>query len=111
MYSWEIRARDIMTGELFMLGPDASLARAAAVMAENTVSCVPVAAEGVPVGMVTERDIVNQVHKGAVFDSLPLYAVMTTPALTVRENDPLSWIYASSIRLRVRRLVSRSANK
>jgi len=102
---WEIRAGDIMAKELFTLGPDASLADAAAVMAENSVSCVPVTAEGVPVGMITERDIVVQVHRGVDPAAEPLYAAMSTPALTVRENDPLSWVYAGSNRLRVRRFI------
>jgi CBS domain-containing protein len=50
---------EVMTREVFTVGPDASLAEAATIMAEERVKIVPVAEEGRLRGVVTRMDILT----------------------------------------------------
>jgi CBS domain-containing protein len=53
-------ARDVMTEPAVTIGPDASVAAAARLMAEHAVGRLPVVdAEGRPLGMVTRRDLLT----------------------------------------------------
>ena len=50
---------EVMTGEVFTIGPDASLAEAATIMAEERIKLLPVAEEGRLRGVVTRMDILT----------------------------------------------------
>ncbi len=50
---------EVMTREVFTVGPDASLAEAATIMAEERVKILPVAEEGSLRGVVTRMDILT----------------------------------------------------
>ncbi len=50
---------EVMTSEVFTIGPDASLAEAATVMAEKRVKLLPVAEDGRLRGVVTRMDILT----------------------------------------------------
>lgn len=50
---------EVMTREVFTIGPDASLAEAATVMAEERIKLLPVAEEGRLRGVVTRMDILT----------------------------------------------------
>ena len=49
--------KDIMTRELFTIGPDALLEQAAVIMGDNNVGGLPVVEKGKLVGIITEKDI------------------------------------------------------
>ena len=50
---------EVMTREVFTIGPDASLAEAATIMAEERIKLLPVAEEGQLRGVVTRMDILT----------------------------------------------------
>ena len=50
---------EVMTREVFTIGPDASLAEAATIMAEEKIKLLPVAEEGRLRGVVTRMDILT----------------------------------------------------
>ena len=51
--------RDVMSGELVTVTPETSIQHAIAVMRAHRVSCLPVVnAEGLPVGILSERDVI-----------------------------------------------------
>ena len=50
---------EVMTREVFTIGPDASLAEAATIMAEERIKLLPVAEEGRLRGVVTRMDILT----------------------------------------------------
>jgi CBS domain-containing protein len=54
-----LRVRDAMTWDVVTIEPQAPLARAAAVMYEGRIGCLPVVERKRLVGMVTERDVLK----------------------------------------------------
>lgn len=107
-----VRARDIMTEEVVVIGPETSLGEIAEVMARHGISGVPVVDNGSLVGMVTERDLLRQLDveglatladllaaflrgKGCASPSLQhkkASQIMTSPVRTINEETPLAEI-------------------
>ena len=59
MKSAGVTVGEVMTREVFTIGPDASLAEAATIMAEERIKLLPVAEEGRLRGVVTRMDILT----------------------------------------------------
>jgi CBS domain-containing membrane protein len=53
-----LMAKEVMTTEVVVVGPDATLAEAARLMLEKKIGCLPVVQEGKLVGILTEGDFV-----------------------------------------------------
>jgi acetoin utilization protein AcuB len=53
-----------MTSQPITIGPDAEVARAAQIMLENKIGCLPVMSEDRLVGLITESDIIRVVMLG-----------------------------------------------
>jgi acetoin utilization protein AcuB len=49
--------RDVMTDYVYTIGPDESVARAAEMMMNHEISCLPVLQDHEPVGIITESDL------------------------------------------------------
>lgn len=99
-----LRIADIMTRQSLSLPPDAELRTAAALMADRHISCIPIVAATVAIGILTERDIVRLLDAGTPPETA-LAAVMTKPVLTVRESLDFRSAYSLLRRHGVRHLV------
>lgn len=56
----DLKARDIMTPDPLVIGPDAQVTEAARIMSEENVGALPVVDGGRLVGLVTEGDLIMQ---------------------------------------------------
>lgn len=92
---------EIVDPRLSVCEPGCALAQAAALMAEQRGSSLLVMLDGVPLGMVTERDILLAAHSRLGGDR-PVSTVMSSPVLRaphdMRFND--AYLYASRHRVR-----------
>lgn len=87
------------------LPAQASLAAAAALMAEHRLSCVVIVAEHRPIGMVTERDLVRLAQRNLDPDATPLASVMHTPLATTSADCPIQEAIQQMSGAGIRRLV------
>ncbi|MFZ6016656.1 MAG: CBS domain-containing protein [Nitrospirota bacterium] len=79
-----IISRDVIT-----LEPKESLRSALEKMNLNKVSCVVVAEGKKPVGILTERDIIQLIHHNIDFDVTELMSVMKSPVIAVSEETDI----------------------
>lgn len=83
---------DIMSRNVRALSAQHTLVQAAQIMAEAKISCLLIEAEGLPVGLLTETDILNALHRATPGDTpaikstshLPLTAAAETGLLAAR---------------------------
>src|SRR6516165_11841658 len=76
-------AADIMGREVVTIGPDESVARAAALMTANDVSALPVISnDGRLVGIISEADLLRREEIGTAI-SRPSWVETITPATTL----------------------------
>jgi diguanylate cyclase (GGDEF)-like protein len=84
--------RDLMSTNVLCAAPEASVGEVVALMHERTYSCVLISQDQAPVGIVTERDIVNvldQILNGGEASDLPASGFMSQPVLSIRDDAPL----------------------
>jgi len=68
----------IMTRNVFTAGPNDTLAKAAQIMWEKDVGCVPIVEEGRVIGMITDRDICMAAYmRGDSLQTLPISSAMS----------------------------------
>jgi CBS domain-containing protein len=103
-----MKARDVMTKSPTCATPDARLEAIARMMIQCDCGGIPIVAEesGMPIGIVTDRDIVVRTVADGL-DPLVLTArdCMTTPAVTVDEDEDLSEIVDLLERRQLRRVI------
>ena len=75
-----LKLADVMTGRLSAVAPDTPLVEATQHMAATRMSSLLVTDAGVPVGILTERDLVRLLHAGTAPDT-PVAQVMSAPVL------------------------------
>jgi len=102
-----IKVMEVMATKLVTATPEQSLLAVTKLMMLHRVSCVVIvpAASAKPVGIVTERDIVQLSGLGLDFAQTSVAAVMSTPLSTVQPTDSLWQVNRRMKQLRVRRLV------
>lgn len=79
----------IMSRDVITLEPKESLRSALEKMNLNKVSCVVVAEGKKPVGILTERDIIQLIHHNIDFDVTELMSVMKSPVIAVSEETDI----------------------
>lgn len=103
-----MKARDVMTKGPTCATPDARLEAIARMMIQSDCGAIPIVSEGsgMPLGMVTDRDIVVRTIADGL-DPLVLTArdCMTTPAVTVAETEDLSDVVDLLERRQIRRAI------
>lgn len=106
------RVADVMVAQAVTAPTAASVAEIARLMAARRKSCVAICADeetgnqvGHPVGMITERDIVQLQALGLEFERLSAGEVMSTPLLSVREHTSIWEAHQLMQERRIRRLV------
>jgi len=80
-----------MSTELSCLPPEASLQQAVKLMVEQRYSCIIVQHNDLPVGIITERDLVKVLNQDsqAIDLSLPISELMSAPITTLNQSDTL----------------------
>ncbi|MEW6675601.1 MAG: CBS domain-containing protein [Nitrospirota bacterium] len=78
-----------MSRDVITLEPKESLRSALEKMNLNKVSCVVVAEGKKPVGILTERDIIQLIHHNIDFDVTELMSVMKSPVIAVSEETDI----------------------
>lgn len=85
-----VRVRDVMDTKVVILDEKESCMDAIRTMLEKGVWSVLVSRGGLPVGVVTERDIIRRViAKGRDVDRVPLGEVMSSPLITIGPDEPI----------------------
>jgi CBS domain-containing protein len=97
---------DVMTRRVETVDPAESLQSAAARMRSCGIGVLPVLEEGVPVGMITDRDItVRATALGKDPKKTLVREIMTAMVVTCREDDPVDEAERLMEEKAVRRLV------
>ena len=78
-----IQLSEILTSDVITVQPETMVSEALLLMRNNNISCIIVAQEGNPVGIVTERNVVTFVAESLTSSAdLPIREVMTSPVIT-----------------------------
>lgn len=100
-----VQIRDIMTGNIAYVGPDATVEHAAQLMQQHNVGSIPVVDNGSIVGIVTDRDIVVRgVAHGREAANTPIRHVMTSEIQSVAPDMTLAQAAQIMSEHQVRRL-------
>ncbi|MEM8808470.1 MAG: EAL domain-containing protein, partial [Cyanobacteria bacterium P01_G01_bin.38] len=107
------RVEEVMSPSVINAPPEATVLELAQLMANHRVSCVVITQPGnsttppslSPLGIVTERDIVQFQALGLSLSTLKAQAVMSTPLVCLSPQDTLWTANQTMARMRVRRLV------
>ncbi|MGF1460904.1 MAG: PAS domain S-box protein [Leptolyngbyaceae cyanobacterium] len=104
------RVADVMTTDVMCIGPEQTMAAAAAVMAEACISCVVVAshdADGrrTAVGILTERDLVQFQALELGLQQNQVRSFMSSPVFAVAEADSLLMVQNLMHQRNIRRVV------
>ncbi len=97
--------RSVMSARMPVLPPTALVREAVTSMTAREANCAVVAVDGIPVGMVTERDAVRFYRDGESSLQLPLSEVMSKPVATIPAGTPLHDAMERMQSQRIRHLV------
>lgn len=93
------------TRNIVSVSADISLREAVALLARERIGAVPVTADGVVTGIVSERDVIYCLEaKGSAALDLPVSAVMTSPAITIEPEVSVLVALSQMSRRRIRHL-------
>jgi CBS domain-containing protein len=98
--------KDVMTSPVITIDENASVNKAAALMAKDDLGCIIVTdKKGKPLGILTERDLVVRVlAKNAHPDAVKASGAMTSPLITIEPDLTISDAARRMSRLNIRRL-------
>ena len=89
-----------------------SISDAVELMIKENVYSLLVASNGVPVGVVTDRDILKRaVAKGSDIKRTAVSTIITTPIITVKEDDTMERAMSLMVDKQVRRLYVSDGDK
>ena len=97
---------DLMTTDVWTLGPDATIADAAAMMWEHGIGCIPIVDDDCYlVGVVTDRDLCLTAYgRELPMAKLPIADAMTGLVYTVGPEAPVADVDALMRKYRIRRV-------
>jgi CBS domain-containing protein len=97
--------RDIMTKEIVMIEGSESTLEAARLMADRGISSLFVVKDGVPVGIVTERDFIKKVcAKGLDISQVNVEDIMSKILTTAEPETPIEVAVQRMVNHKIRRL-------
>lgn len=100
-----MKVKDIMTDELAVISPDATVIEAAQLMQKHNVGAVPVCEGSNIVGLVTDRDIVvRNIAHGKDPNHTPVRDVMTTEVKSISPETNISQAAGIMATQQIRRL-------
>lgn len=101
----KLKVKDIMTDELAVISPDATVIEAAQLMQKHDVGAVPVCEGTNIVGLVTDRDIVvRNIAHGKDPNHTPVRDVMTTEVKSISPETNISQAAEIMATQQIRRL-------
>lgn len=82
--------KNVMTKPVITIDKGSSVLEAAKIMSEKRIGCIVVTDEGKPVGIATERDILQGVvAKGLDASKVKMKDIMSKPLITINGNMPI----------------------
>ena len=97
---------EIVSPDVISISPDAPAREGLEIMRRRGISCLVVAEDALPVGIITERNILwAAAHKGEGFTDRPIRELMSAPVTTVTEETVLVEAYQLLTRKHLRHLV------
>ncbi len=78
-----VQLRDIMQRDVVTAGKEISIVEASKLMEEHDISCVVIEKDEVPLGIVTERDMVRKVIIQGMDRNTSVEKIMTSPLVTL----------------------------
>lgn len=87
----EILVKSLMSKDLTCLAPEATLQQLVKKMIEHRYSCVIIQQNDLPIGIVTERDLVKMLYQDSedIDLTLPVADFMSSPIFSLNENETL----------------------
>ena len=100
-----IRVRDLMDKEVESIDAAESVAEAVSAMIRSKVWSLLVVTQGLPQGVVTERDVLRRcVNRGLPPDKVKVGAIMSSPLITIDPDATVREAMSLMVRKDVRRL-------
>lgn len=99
------RIDQIMSRIVFTVSPDMPFAKALGEMADKSLSCLVVAENDVPAGIITERDVLRLAAQSLPLEGLSVGEVMRSPVVTVSPTTTVAQAAALMRAKNVRRLL------
>ena len=100
-----MKVEQLMSRDVKTCTPEDRLNRAAQLMWEHDVGCVPVVSNGIVVGVITDRDVCMAAYtQGRALHEIPVGQVMVAQVQTCTPGDTLETASAVMKRHQVRRL-------
>ena len=96
---------EIGSKTIISIAPDTSLKRAIELMSSNKISCLVVAVEQRPVGIITERDLVRLIAGNDDSAEIPIKSLMSQPVLVAHLDTPYLEGYQRCAERGVRHLI------
>jgi len=102
-----MKVSEIMTPDVHVCVPGASLERAARIMWDEDCGCVPVIdGEGRPLGLITDRDVcMGTLARGGALGDAPVDASMSQPPVTCKADDTVEEAERIMCEHQIRRLI------
>ncbi|MEM2103784.1 MAG: CBS domain-containing protein [Candidatus Bathyarchaeia archaeon] len=100
-----LKVRDAMESGVVTLDGNASAKEALMTMLDNDVWSIVVSIDGIPSGVVTERDLLRRaIAKGLDIDRVRLKDIMSCPLITISPDAPFGEAWDLMVEKDVRRL-------
>jgi PAS domain S-box-containing protein len=97
---------EILTPNVINVSPTTSVSEAIQTMRSKNISCIVVLEENQPIGIFTERNVVQVLaERGADFDDRKIRELMSSPVLTASKSTELYTAYHLLVTHKIRRLV------
>jgi len=78
----------LLTGKIFQVQPDSTIAAAVDIMSSERISCMLIIDEGKAVGIITERDVMRLIHQ-KTDTTQPIATVMSSPVLSTSSDTSI----------------------
>lgn len=107
-----VKVRDVMDKNLVLVGPETPVSEVIRTMVDRKVWSVLVGERGLPVGVVTERDILRRcLSRGMRAEGTHVGEIMSSPLLTIGADAPIGEAMHIMASKNVRRLYVIEAGK
>lgn len=81
------RLNEILTAEVINVSPTTPVSQAIRIMQTQNISCIVILEENKPIGIFTERNVVQHAtQQGVEFDDCEIREMMSSPVLTANKN-------------------------
>jgi CBS domain-containing protein len=99
-----MKIKECMTRRVHTVGPDATIAEAARIMADNDVGALPVATPDRLIGMITDRDIAIRAVAEGLGSDTNVRTIMSDEVMYCYDNEDIEDVLANMGDIQVRRL-------